>query len=277
MTMQVDARDVTAIAPGTERDDRARAQKVAAARRQRQFLLNVAIRLVSLTAVLGLWEYFGATMDPGLFTTPLAIAKAAVVMIGSGELWNYLAPSLVVLAFGLTLAAVVGIVVGLLLARFWMLDVAFGVYITFLYSIPSVALVPVIVLWAGFETGAKVIILFLFAFFPMAINTYQGVKNVDHKLIEVGRSFRCSEWQLWKNIVLPGALPFIVTGLRLAVGRGLIGMVLADRAHRQHLPGRQNVCANRDARPDRRYADGLPAVRRIARRAVDGGRQPGLR
>jgi hypothetical protein len=102
MTMQVDARDVTAIAPGTERDDRARAQKVAAARRQRQFLLNVAIRLVSLTAVLGLWEYFGATMDPGLFTTPLAIAKAAVVMIGSGELWNYLAPSLVVLAFGFT-------------------------------------------------------------------------------------------------------------------------------------------------------------------------------
>jgi len=143
-------------------------------------------------------------------------------------LWNYLAPSLVVLAIGLSLAAAVGIVVGLLLARFWMLDVAFGVYITFLYSIPSVALVPVIVRWAGFETSAKVIILFLFAFFPMAINTYQGVKNVDHKLIEVGRAFRCTEWQLWTNIVLPGALPFIVTGLRLAVGRGLIGMVLAD-------------------------------------------------
>ena len=72
------------------------------------------------------------------------------------------------------------------------------------------------------------IILFLFAFFPMVINTYQGVKNVDPKLIEVGRAFRCSERQLWTNIVLPAALPFIVTGLRLAVGRGLIGMVLAD-------------------------------------------------
>ena len=90
------------------------------------------------------------------------------------------------------------------------------------------ALVPLIVLWAGFETVAKVIILFLFAFFPMVINTYQGVKNVDPRLIEVGRAFRCSERQLWTNIVLPGALPFIVTGLRLAVGRGLIGMVLAD-------------------------------------------------
>jgi NitT/TauT family transport system permease protein len=91
-----------------------------------------------------------------------------------------------------------------------------------------VALVPLIVLWAGYETTAKVIILFLFAFFPMVINTYQGVKAVDPKLLEVGHAFRCSERQLWANIVLPASLPFIVTGIRLAVGRGMIGMVLAD-------------------------------------------------
>jgi NitT/TauT family transport system permease protein len=101
-------------------------------------------------------------------------------------------------------------------------------YITFLYSTPTVALVPLIVLWVGFEFTAKVVILFLFAFFPLVINTYQGVKHVDPRLLEVGRAFRCSERQLWANIVLPAALPFIVTGLRLAVGRGLIGMVLAD-------------------------------------------------
>ena len=117
---------------------------------------------------------------------------------------------------------------GLVLARFHMLDVGLTVYITFLYSIPSVALVPLIVLWAGYETTAKIIILFMFAFFPMVINTYQGVKSVDPKLLEVGRAFRCSERQLWSNIVLPAALPFIVTGIRLAVGRGMIGMVLAD-------------------------------------------------
>ena len=129
---------------------------------------------------------------------------------------------------GLTLAIIFGTLLGLALARFHILDVGLTVYITFLYSIPSVALVPLIVLWAGYETTAKVIILFLFAFFPMVINTYQGVKSVDPKLLEVGRAFRCSERQLWANIVLPGALPFIVTGIRLAVGRGMIGMVLAD-------------------------------------------------
>jgi len=208
--------------------DRARAERVAAARRWRRQWQIIAIRFASLAVVLALWQVFGGRVDPILFTTPSKVFVAAYDMIVSGELWTYLAPSLIVLGIGLSLAAVFGVAVGLLLARFWFLDVALGVYITFLYSIPSVALVPLIVLWAGFAMTAKVIILFLFAFFPMAINTYQGVKAVDPKLIEVGRAFRATEWQLWSNIVIPAALPFIVTGLRLAVGRGLIGMVLAD-------------------------------------------------
>ena len=127
-------------------EDRERAQKVATSRRRRRQLQAIAIRLVSLTVVLGLWQYFGARVDPVLFTTPWAIAKAAVVMIGSGELWNYLWPSLVVLALGLTLAATIGIAMGLLLAQFWVLDVTLGIYITFLYSTPTVALIPLIVL-----------------------------------------------------------------------------------------------------------------------------------
>jgi sulfonate transport system permease protein len=227
----IDRTDDAGLAEATARDlkdDRARAERAAGERRHKRQLINLAIRLVSLASALALWQWAGSNIDPVLFTTPTAVAYAAVDMIRSGELWTYLWPSLVVLAIGLTLAAIAGIGIGLLLARYWVLDVALGVYITFLYSIPSVALVPLIVLWAGFETTAKVIILFMFAFFPMAINTYQGVKAVDPKLVEVGRAFRCSERQLWGNIVLPAALPFIVTGLRLAVGRGLIGMVLAD-------------------------------------------------
>ena len=226
--MSVAVQSGARVALSTPDAEQARARRVAAERRRRRAWLNIAIRFVSLAIVLAVWQVGGARINPALFTTPSAIATAAVDMIASGELWSYLWPSLVVLAIGLTLAATIGIAVGLLLARFWVLDAALNFYITFLYSIPSLALVPLIVLWAGIDTFAKVIILFLFAFFPMAINTYQGVKNVDPKLIEVGRAFRCSERQLWTNIVLPCALPFIVTGLRLAVGRGLIGMVFAD-------------------------------------------------
>jgi len=208
--------------------EQAKHRAAAAERRRRRRWREIAIRLTSLAVVLSGWEFLGGRLDPVLFTTPTKIAAAAAAMLASGELCNYLWPSLIVLLNGLALAAVFGIGIGLILARYRMLDVAFEMYITFLYATPTVALVPLIVLWAGFESTAKIIILFLFAFFPLVINTYQGVKNVDPKLIEVGRAFRCSERQLWWNIVLPAVLPFIVTGLRLAVGRGLIGMVLAD-------------------------------------------------
>ena len=214
--------DVT-TAPSTE----PRAQ-TATRRRAAERLRNLGIRLVSLLVFLAAWQLLGQRVDPVLFTTPVAVVSAAAGMLASGELWFYLWPSLVVLGVGLLLAIIFGVATGLLLARVPVLDTALDMYITFLYSIPSVALVPLIVLWAGFETSAKIIILFLFAYFPVVINTYQGVKNVDSRLIEVGRAFRCSERQLWGHIVLPAALPFIVTGVRLAVGRGLIGMVLAD-------------------------------------------------
>jgi len=208
--------------------EQTRVRSAAASRRARHRLYVMAIRLMSLVVVLAAWQIGGQHVDPVLFTTPSAVAAASLQMISSGELWSYLWPSLVVLVVGLAISAVGGVVVGLLLARFWVLDVGLDMYITFLYSTPTVALVPLIVLWVGFESTAKIVILFLFAFFPLVINTYQGVKNVDPRLLEVGRAFRCSERQLWSNIILPAALPFIVTGLRLAVGRGLIGMVLAD-------------------------------------------------
>ena len=202
--------------------DRAKAQQ------RKWTIVNIAIRIVSLVVVLGGWEYFGRQVNPVLFTYPTAVGRAAIKMIASGELWQYLSQSLIVLGAGLELAVVFGIALGVIMARYWAIDIALDTYITALYSIPSVALVPVLVLWIGFETSAKIAVVFLFTFFPMVINTYQGVKNVDARLLEVGRAFRCSERQLWGNIILPAALPFIVAGLRLSIGRGLIGMVLAD-------------------------------------------------
>jgi len=207
-----------------QREARARAH----AAQRRSKTIRIAIRVASLVVVLGGWEYFGRQTNPILFTYPTAVANAAVKMIASGELWKYLSQSLIVLFAGLGLAAFFGIALGLVMARFWVVDLALDTYITALYSIPSVALVPVLVLWFGFEITAKTAVVFLFTFFPIVINTYQGVKNVDDRLIEMDRAFRCNERDLWIHIVLPAAVPFVVAGLRLAIGRGLIGMVLAD-------------------------------------------------
>lgn len=223
----------TPVSTGFSVDEELVAEQEAARERARAVqrrwtAVHVVIRVASLVVVLSAWEYIGREIDPVLFTYPTAVARAAAGMIASGELWQYLSQSLVVLFIGLSLAAVFGITLGLIMARFWVIDIALDTYITALYSIPSVALVPVLVLWFGFEITAKTAVVFLFTFFPIVINTYQGVKNVDSDLVEVGRAFRCSERQLWIHIVLPAAVPFIVAGLRLAIGRGLIGMVLAD-------------------------------------------------
>jgi ABC-type nitrate/sulfonate/bicarbonate transport system permease component len=228
---QAESRAEPRSAPAIDADVNAEQQAARArakAQQRKWMAANIAIRMVSLVVVLGGWEYVGRQINPVLFTYPTAVASAAVKMIASGELWQYLSQSLIVLGGGLGLAVVFGIALGVVMARFWVIDIALDTYITALYSIPSVALVPVLVLWIGFETSAKIVIVFLFTFFPMVINTYQGVKNVDARLLEVGRAFRCSERQLWGNVILPAALPFIVAGLRLSIGRGLIGMVLAD-------------------------------------------------
>lgn len=188
----------------------------------------VAIRLASLAVVLTVWELYGRSVNPILFTYPSAVAEAFGELAGSGELQGYLGQSLQVLGYALLLAVGVGIPAGVLMARFRTVELATDLYVNALYSTPMVALVPLIVLWFGFKVPAKVVIVFLFMVFPILINTEQGVKNVDRGLLEVARSFCSTEPRLWRDLVLPSALPFIAAGVRLAIGRGLVGMVIAE-------------------------------------------------
>ncbi len=189
---------------------------------------TLAIRLLSLAVVIAAWEVYGRSVNPVLFTHPSAVARAFRELVASGELQRYLGQSLQVLVYALLLSILVGIPAGVVIGRFRVVEVATDLYINALYSTPMVALVPLIVLWFGFRVPAKVVIVFLFMVFPILINTQQGVKSVDRGLLEVARSFCSTERQLWADLVLPSALPFIAAGLRLAIGRGLVGMVIAE-------------------------------------------------
>lgn len=189
---------------------------------------NGMIRLVSMVVVLTAWELYGRSVNPILFTYPTAVTEAFVELLGSGELFQYLGQSLQVLVASLILSVAAGIPLGVLIARFTTVEVATDLYINALYATPMVAVVPLIVLWVGFGIPAKIVIVFLFMIFPILINTQQGVKSVDRGLLEVARSFCSTERQLWGDVVLPSAMPFIAAGLRLAIGRGLVGMVIAE-------------------------------------------------
>ena len=183
---------------------------------------RVKVRLISLFLVLAVWEFYGRRVNPILFTYPLAIIRAFFSLVVSGELQSYMKDSLLVLLYASILSVIVGVFLGVVMGRFSLVEWATDIYINALYSMPMVAMVPLIVLWFGFKVPAKVIIVFLFMVFPILINTYQGVKDVDRNLQEVARSFCSSEGQLWRHLIIPSALPFIV------VGRGLVGMIVAE-------------------------------------------------
>jgi ABC-type nitrate/sulfonate/bicarbonate transport system permease component len=186
------------------------------------------VRLLSLAVVLLLWEFYGRRVNPILFTYPTAVARAFFELAASGELASYMRESLMVLAYATVASLIAGVLFGVLMGRFSMIEWATDMYVSALYSMPMVAVVPLIVLWFGFKVPAKVIIVFLFMVFPVLLNTYEGVKNVDRNLQEVARSFCSSERQLWGHLIIPSAVPFIVAGIRLAIGRGLVGMIIAE-------------------------------------------------
>ena len=189
---------------------------------------KLVVRVVSFVVVISLWEYFGRRVNPILFTYPTAVARAFVSLVASGELQSYMTSSLLVLMYASILSIVVGVLFGVVMGRFSIIEWAADIYVSALYSTPMVAVVPLIVLWFGFKIPAKVVIVFSFMVFPVLLNTFEGVKNVDRHLQEVARSFCSSEGQLWRHLIIPSAIPFIVAGVRLAIGRGLVGMIVAE-------------------------------------------------
>ena len=125
-------------------------------------------------------------------------------------------------------AIVIGIPVGLVIGRFRTMEAAFGIFITAGYAMPLVALVPLLILWLGLGFKVKVAVVFLMSLFPICINTWLGVKSVPKTLIDVGKSFVASDAVILRRIVLPATLPYIMAGIRLAVGRAVVGMVIAE-------------------------------------------------
>jgi NitT/TauT family transport system permease protein len=186
-----------------------------------------ALRGLSGAAIVVGWQLYGQR-NQILVSDPTAIAAAFGAMVRDGTLGHALASSLVVLALGFASGAVAGVVIGLAAGRSDTVSALIDVPVNAIYAIPGVALIPVLVLWFGFGVLTKAVAVFLFTVFPVLINTTRGVREVDPELVEVSRSFCSGELRLWFDLILPSALPYIVTGLRLAIGRALIGVIVAE-------------------------------------------------
>jgi ABC-type nitrate/sulfonate/bicarbonate transport system permease component len=198
------------------------------AAKPRQQVPNWVITIGSLVFLLGAWEFFGRDINPVFGSYPSAIAEAFWVLARSGKLWAALLDSLRPFGLGYGLAIVIGVPLGLVIGRFRVVEAAIGLYVTAGYAMPLVALVPLLVLWLGLGFAVKVAIIFLMSVFPICINTWLGVAAVPKTLIEVGKSFVAPNSVILRRIILPATLPYIMAGIRLAVGRAVVAMVIAE-------------------------------------------------
>ena len=187
----------------------------------------------SIVALLLVWQFLPSLfpMKEGtklFFTVPSQIVGTLWRLFATGAIWAPLGVSATAFAIGLAMAIAVGLPLGILLGRSSALNAMFDPFITAFNATPRLVFLPLLMLWFGIGLWSKVAIVFLGALFPLLINTYEGVRNADKLLINVVRSFGAKEWDIARLVVVPNSLPFIVVGLRLAIGRAVLGVVVAE-------------------------------------------------
>lgn len=187
-----------------------------------------ALRIAFYLVLIGLWEWFGQTRGGLLFAPFSETVVAWLRLVSSPEIYKALWVSNQAMLLGFAASIIVGIPLGLLLGRLQVIERFSDVYLNILIVTPMAALIPLIIVGIGIGVISRVLVVFLFAFPIITVNTRAGLKNLDPTLIEMARSFGAGELQLWRKILLPGATPAMMAGIRLGLGRALSGMVVVE-------------------------------------------------
>lgn len=186
------------------------------------------LRLLSVVTLALLWEIAGRTGNSRLLPPLSIVVVAWFELLVSGQLFRALSISLQAMALGYVLSVLFGVPLGLLMGRYRRLESFLDIYMTALLTVPMISFIPFLVIAFGLGLHSRVWIVFLFAFVIIAINTTAGVRNVDATLTEMARSFGARESDLFLKVIVPAALPMIMAGLRLGMGRAVLGMVTSE-------------------------------------------------
>ncbi len=190
------------------------------------FQKPMVLRLLSLAVVITAWQLIGAS-QPYSITTPSAIIHAAFNDM-TGEVLPAFGDTLRGFGLGYFICVVVGIPIGLLMARSRLVELALAPYVSALYATPRLALIPVLILWLGVSFQLRLAVVVVSGIFPIILNTYIGGKEVDRDQIEVGVAFAASKLRVLRTIIVPGSLHYIFAGLRIGFGRAMIGIIVAE-------------------------------------------------
>jgi sulfonate transport system permease protein len=180
--------------------------------------------------ILGAWE---ATARAGVLSVrvlpePLAVVKAAWALMLSGEMWANVKVSTWRAVIGLAVGGSLGLVLGLATGLFRPIEIALDSTVQMMRNIPALAMIPLVILWFGIEEQAKLFLIALGVFFPVYVNTFHGVRSVDANLIEMAKSYGMRGFTLYRDVILPGALPSILVGVRLALGLMWVTLIVAE-------------------------------------------------
>jgi ABC-type nitrate/sulfonate/bicarbonate transport system permease component len=189
------------------------------------------LKLGSIIAGLVLWHVLAVYVvnDPTFLVSPLVVVHTAYDMLFvTGELYPHLFASGWIFFYGFALAILAGVPLGFLMALSPAARDYVNPWMTTLYSTPRIAFAPILLLWFGIGGGAKVAIVFLGCLFPILINSFYGMRVVNRDYVELARSFRLKPWALFVKILLPAAMPFVLAGIRLSIGRGLTSVAIAE-------------------------------------------------
>jgi ABC-type nitrate/sulfonate/bicarbonate transport system permease component len=189
---------------------------------------RLGVNILSIVTLALLWEVAGRMMDTSLIPPLSKIASAWLRLLMNGKLLENLAMSLWTLAAGFLLAVTLGVIIGVLMGRFSQVEHFLDLYINALMSAPMTAFVPLLIMWFGLGIQSRIAVVFLFAFFVIVINTMTGVKQVDRIFVEMARSFGAKELEVFFKVVLPAAMPAIMAGVSIGMGRAVKGMVTAE-------------------------------------------------
>jgi sulfonate transport system permease protein len=181
-------------------------------------------------ALLAWWELAAQAgwLSSRILPEPFAVLKAAWNLSASGELWRHLAVSSGRATSGFAVGAGLGLVLGLLSGSLRSAELLLDTTLQMVRNIPALALIPLVILWFGIDETAKLFLVSVGVFFPVYLNTFHGIRSVDQGLIEMARSYGLSGWPLYRDVILPGALPSILVGLRFALGLVWVLLIVAE-------------------------------------------------
>lgn len=221
------------------RPPRAAAPSPRPARRRPRGNAKYVYGTAAVVVAIGLWQLAASLrLKPAIVLPgPSDVIDAFRQLFTSDSIWADLATSGRELLFGLLLATVVGLPLGLVIGWYRRLSYILNPFVTFLYATPRIALTPLLIIWLGIGETSKVAIVFLMAVFPILINSASGVQALDPAVVRVARCYGAGDYQLFRTVALPGSVPFILSGLRLAVGQALIGVFVAELSGAMHGVG----------------------------------------